>query len=396
MRAHLFCTAAGRSAEYVLELKRQGDGYVVAYQYGKIGSSLRSGLNKDTKNPVEWAKAARAYNRTLTEKLGESYQGDGQDAFAGDAPDSTLSNGVGEFTGPAQVAQAPAPAVAQRNMTFGIGDRYDCELLSEISEAEALRFIKNPDYLAQNKENGDRRGIIKSANGTVFGVNRKNEPLPLPSEIAEAYAKLDAKTFLLDGELLHDPGIPDHSVVWDILQLNGEDLRQKPYVERFAILQSLVGDGREKISVVASWDGELAKTAAVLQLHAANAEGVVFKKGSASWKPGRSGQHKKLPFWTTCTVRVREKTAKAHLDHNSAAIELFDEKRGRWIPVGHYSLNGKPTPKIGQLVDVRYKYFDKNSLYGPLEFLRFRDDLEESAAVFSQVKPKQQRQRKSA
>ena len=60
MRAHLRCEVGGRSAEYILELKREGGGYVVSYQYGKIGSTLRSGLNKNTKVPQSWAVAARA------------------------------------------------------------------------------------------------------------------------------------------------------------------------------------------------------------------------------------------------------------------------------------------------------------------------------------------------
>jgi predicted DNA-binding WGR domain protein len=82
MKAHLFCRAGGRSAEYQLELKSIAGAYVVAYAFGRIGSNLRSGLNKDTKFPVDWTTAAKAYNRTLAEKVNEGYVGDGQDGFA--------------------------------------------------------------------------------------------------------------------------------------------------------------------------------------------------------------------------------------------------------------------------------------------------------------------------
>lgn len=382
MRAHLFCRANGRNAEYILELKRLGSGYAVSYSYGKIGSSLRSGLHRDTKQPVEWTVAARAYNRTLAEKVGELYSGDGQDSFAGDEPDTVVSNGAGEEAATVETEAAPT----QRPMTFGIAEREQCELLTEIGEKEALRYIQNDQYIAQLKEDGDRCGVMKGNNGAVFGINRKGEPRPLPREVAESFATLDARTFKLDGEILDNP---DYSVVWDVLELNGQDLRQKPYEERLAILQGLVGEERPYISVVPTWDGQLAKTQAVISLHELGAEGVVFKKRNASWQPGRNGQHVKYKFWATATCRVCEKTVRKHLAHNSCALELFDEKTQRWRLVGHTSLNGKPAVKSGDLVEIKYLYFDRQ-LYQP-ELLRVRVDLDESAAVMSQLKHKRER-----
>ncbi len=385
MRAHLRCEVGGRSAEYILELKREGGGYVVAYQYGKIGSTLRSGLNKNTKVPQSWAVAAKAYNGTLTEKVGEGYVGEGQGSFAGDEPDSVLSsNGAGEgdellpdeddMDDP-DFYESEAADAPQLSTSFGA-----CELLTPITEAEALRYIKSDDYLAQVKEDGDRQGICKR-NGAIFGVNRKGKPVALRPEVAAEYAKLDADTFLLDGETVSG------SVVWDILEMNGADLRQRPYVERLDALRGLVGSGRGLTRVVRTWDGTAEKSKAVLDLHAAGAEGVVFKLKSAAWKPGRSGSHLKLKFWKSVTARVTPTVVRKHMDKNSVALELFDG--GRWQLVGHVSVNGKDRPKIGDLVEVRYLNFQR-ALY-QTELLRVRTDVDESAAVMAQLQHKKDR-----
>jgi len=384
MRAHLTCTVGGRSAEYVLELKREGDGYIVAYQYGKIGSTLRSGLNKKTKTPQSWEVAAKAYNATLTEKVGGGYTGEGQGSFAGDAPESVLSNGAGEDDDDELMPDEddesdpdfyePEPEAEQQPFAGS----YACELLSEIAEAEAMRYIKSDEWLAQTKEDGDRCGICKQ-NGSIFGLNRKGKPVALRPEVAAEYAKLVASTFLLDGEAVSG------SVVWDILQLDGVDLRPRPYSERLDVLRRLVGSGSGLVRVVRTWQGAAEKTQAVLDLHTAGSEGVCFKLKSAPWKPGRSGQHAKLKFWKTLTARVGTKTKRAHLDHNSAALELFDEAKKMWVAVGHVSLNGKPAVRVGQLIEVRYLYYWCAALY-QATFLRLRDDLDESAAVMSQIK----------
>ena len=73
------------------------------------------------------------------------------------------------------------------------------------------------------------------------------------------------------------------------------------------------------------------------------------------------------------------------MDHNSAALELFDEQK--WVPVGHVSLNGKPAVKVGQLVEVRFLYWWKSALY-QATFIRVRDDLDESAASMAQLQLK--------
>jgi hypothetical protein len=381
MRAHLRCEVGGRSAEYILELKREGGGYVVAYQYGKIGSTLRSGLNKNTKVPQSWAVAAKAYNGTLTEKVGEGYVGEGQGSFAGDEPESVLSNGAGEVDellpdeDDMDDPDFYEPEAADAPTSFGA-----CELLTPITEREAMRYIKSDDYLAQVKEDGDRQGICKR-NGAIFGVNRKGKPVALRPEVAAKYAKLDADTFLLDGETVNG------SVVWDCLELNGADLRQRPYVERLDALRGLVGTGRDLVRVVATWDGTAEKTKAVLDLHAAGAEGVCFKLKAAPWKPGRSAQHKKLKFWKAVTARVCPTTVRKHMDKNSVALELFDGKR--WQLVGHVSVNGKDRPEVNDLVEVRYLNFQR-ALY-QTELLRVRTDVGVDAASMAQLQHKKDR-----
>jgi len=89
-----------------------------------------------------------------------------------------------------------------------------------------------------------------------------------------------------DFELLHDR-TNDHAAVacaFDLLMLNGEDLRRKPFAERKAVLRKLLRRSRDGIQYVEHTEGdgeEMFQAACKLGL-----EGIVSKRIDAPYRSG--------------------------------------------------------------------------------------------------------------
>jgi DNA ligase-1 len=111
--------------------------------------------------------------------------------------------------------------------------------------------------------------------------------------------RLNRKT--INAKLLDE--LPAHIRAYDLLAENGEDLRGKPFVERRALLESLVGKldhARIDVSPLvpfATWDeltAARADPASAGAGHDAEAvEGVMLKRRDAAYLPGRP----KGPWW---------------------------------------------------------------------------------------------------
>ena len=122
--------------------------------------------------------------------------------------------------------------------------------------------------------------------------------------IVSAAADLDCKTAIIDGEAIiqNREGISDfealrsafvwrpHSIIlyaFDLLHLNGTDLRREPLSERRSILQTLVGDDdRSRIQFSEEFHGDGAAfftACADRQL-----EGIVSKLATSRYQSGRS------------------------------------------------------------------------------------------------------------
>src|SRR3954466_6865848 len=119
--------------------------------------------------------------------------------------------------------------------------------------------------------------------------------------ISEAVAKLPAKSAVLDGEavVLGKHGKPDfqdlrrnlgkHSAdlqyfVFDLLELNGQDLRDRPLVERKAMLQKLLANAPKKIRYVEYFENDPREVIAAACKH--GLEGIVSKKADSPYRPG--------------------------------------------------------------------------------------------------------------
>jgi len=231
-------------------------------------------------------------------------------------------------------------------------------------------------------------------------------------------------------------------VAFDLLELDGEDLRSIPYIERYGRLWSRL-QGIVKIAPL--YQGADAKFAMLLGEREANGEGVVFKRLDAPYMPGRKGTNVKIKFWESATVRVCDK--KKQDGHASFAVEVlrfdaysvwasddhpqigshlredgisvpahkavwkmssFDERTqtcqvcdcdrlGQWYPVGTVTLTKTAEiPESGTYREIKYLYVGAGGrLYQP-EDLGPRTDVDASDCTWAQLKQKQEVRRLAA
>lgn len=352
----LFFSEGSSDKEYHAQIVPQGDGFVVNFQYGRRGSSLQSGTK--TAVPVPYDKAKKVYDKLVQEKTSKGYTtGETGAAFQSSDKEARVSG-------------------------------FLPQLLNPIEESETSRFLRDRSYCAQQKMDGERRMVRKSGE-TVTGVNRKGLVVPLPMTLVEVilspnrpWFQLD---FLLDGEL-----IGDTFYVFDTLEYAGNNIKSRPYRERFAVTSSLVEIlGHEQIILVrhAHADAPEDKQAMFNEVKAANLEGVVFKDVNAAYSAGRpasGGSQLKYKFVESCSCIVE----KVNDGKRSVALSLLD-KDGKAVSVGSVTIPANyDVPNAGAIVEVRYLYaYLGGSLFQPV-YRGERNDIDAAACAVDQLKYK--------
>jgi ATP-dependent DNA ligase len=208
----------------------------------------------------------------------------------------------------------------------------DIMLCESITEPELQSL--NGEYLANIKFDGERILAIKNKDD-VFILNRagriKNKIYP---EIAEQIKELDGD-FILDGEIITSDGLfnslqhrsnlsdlskiekartdyPIKFMVFDILFLNGIDLRHKPLKERINLLQN---NFSARLCLVRYQPIDEALSFA--KLH--KLEGIVIKDMLSVYEGRRSRSWLKLKLFKQADMRAVRYTI------NNAGLRLEDE-----------------------------------------------------------------------
>ena len=120
-----------------------------------------------------------------------------------------------------------APDVGERATDFGP------MLLTPIQDAEP--YLDDDDWVMQPKIDGERRFVVVSDDGKkVVGGNRRGLVVALPTSIAKA-AKLLGHGVILDGEI-----VGEDYIAFDLLRLEGEDIREHEYGVRLEALGQLI------------------------------------------------------------------------------------------------------------------------------------------------------------
>lgn len=348
----------GSDKVYQLSIEPTGGAFVVNFANGRRGSALASGTK--TKSPVDYAEARKICNSKLREQVGKGYH-----AVSG----SHLGTGMA----------AEAIATAERKSSG-----YVPQLANPIALKDVGAYICDPDWVFEQKHDGDRRMLIVS-NGLASGSNRRGLTVPLTAGI-EAAAHSFRRDLVLDGEIV---GNTLH--VWDLLAIDGVDIRGLTLQERHQKMDQLAFSGIENLIVrTEAAHGAEAKKALYERMKAEGREGIVGKRLSAAYEPGRpnsGGNWFKLKNWNDLSAAVGLIN-----DQRSVLLKLKDED-GNWIEVGSVTIPpNQKMPEIGDVVDARYLYAYKNGALYQAIFKSLRtdiplDDCRASQRVFKPEEP---------
>jgi len=347
-RTTLYFKEGSSDKIYQASLEEQNGKFIVNFAYGRRGSTLQTGTK--TTQPVEYAEAKKIYDALLKSK--------------------TSKGGTPGEDG------TPYAHTDQEMKNTGI----HCQLLNPVSDRELDAVLRDPDFWAQEKKDG-RRLLVRKDGKDVMGINRSGLAVGLPEAIVKAVLRIEG-AFVLDGE-----GVGEVLHVFDLLTLEGKDLRGLPYVDRLKALDSLFEkvDGKIKaLAVVETARGEETKRILFENVKRAGKEGMVFKHCAAPYTPGRpnkGGHQLKYKFLASASCMV----AKVNLQR-SVALELLNGKTK--TAAGNVTIPpNADIPKPGSIIEVRYLYAHKQSghLYQPV-FLGLRDDLSLKDCTVQQLK----------
>ncbi len=174
--------------------------------------------------------------------------------------------------------------------------------------------FSHPDWVFEPKYDG-YRGMLYLAPGIATFGSKQGKVLPRFQRLAEAvHAQLGVKNAILDGEVvaLNAEGQHDfralrraqghlHYAAFDLLWLNGRDLRTLPLVKRQQRLAKLIPENTSILSrvlVVEEHGRDLFRAVQQLDL-----EGVVAKQKAAPYQPNTVWYKIKNPAYTQAEGR---------------------------------------------------------------------------------------------
>jgi len=323
-------------------MEKSGPGYLVNFQYGRVGNALQSGSK--TPKPVDEASALKIYDKLVKEKMAKGYA-------------EKEGKGSG-FSG---------PAVTEKK-THGIFP----QLLNSIEESEVERLIQNDAYVAQEKFDGQRRMVI-SKDEKITGLNKKGQEVQLP----DSFEGCVYNKCTLDGEI-----IGNKLYVFDVLFLDTISIKEHRLDHRLKLLESL--NHTNSIEKVKTAYTTSEKRKLYNELKARNAEGIVFKRKDSEYVAGRpnsGGAHLKFKFYKEASFIVKDFTK----GKRSVGLELLNENKER-VFMGKCTIPpNKEIPAIGDVVEVRYLYaYLGGAIFQPT-FKEKRDDVDFRECLTSQL-----------
>ena len=357
------------SKQYKVEMEAKGVHglFVVNTYYGAIGSVQT--FRTKTPQPVTVEVALKQYNKLLAEKTGKP---------------CSCCGATYQASEELQIDSRASATVATADVEDGAtleNYKFSPELLEAMTVEESGRIINSGMYGCMKKYDGHRQAVRK-VGGLVQAYNRLGKLIdPDPNVVRFVGSLVD--DVVLDGEF-----VEGHFVAFDLLELNGQDMRSMEFEARWDVLTTVCGN---KVLVAPLAVGKADIMRLIQAEHDTRGEGVVFKKLSARYMPGRQGTNRKLKFWTSATLRIcpKQKTAKAAQAH-SFGVEAHTpgSPLGEWGYVGSVTCKG-PMPEAGTFREVKYLYVGAGGhLYQPEDW-GAREDVTAADCAYSSLKQKQ-------
>jgi bifunctional non-homologous end joining protein LigD len=346
---HLLFRQGASDKEYRATIEPAGSLFVVNFAYGRRNSCLQTGTK--TQSPVNYATAKKIFDKLVKEKMAKGYT---------PGPNGTPY----QHSDKAQQVSGIMP-----------------QLLNSIEEADVEQLISNTKHCAQEKYDG-RRVLVQKQDVACHGINKKGLIIGLPSPVVVEARNIPGN-FVMDGE-----SIGDVLYAFDLLELNGEDLRLLPYHRRLLELMNLLASAQHPhIHLAETAFKPQEKRWLLEKLHQKNKEGIVFKEFNAPYTAGRpnsGGTQLKYKFYATASFIVGRINNK-----RSVTLNLHDEFNAL-VSVGNCTIPAnKQIPQLGKVVEVRYLYAFKESgcIYQPI-YLGERDDVDPAECTVDQLKYK--------
>jgi len=297
--------------------------WVVNFAYGKSGQALKPGTK--TATPLPYEKALKKFNALVEEKKnGDSHY---QEGVAG----TVYQDQVNTKTLFGVFPQQPSP----------------------ITRAELELLMDEPNWGMQEKANGENR-TLKCAAGLITAGNKKGFQTPVPASWLDQFAVIG--NFLANGE-----HVGDKFYAFDLLELNGTDLRALGQRQRYTQLAQLHATFKDRVpsfELLTCHYDTVAKRSLLQRVEATSGEGVVAKDGTAAWEDGRNKNTLKFVFRDVVTCIVLGANAQ-----RSVRIGLLD-RQGCLIPCGNVTIpSNKAVPDIDALVDVKYLYYTSGAAF---------------------------------
>jgi ATP-dependent DNA ligase len=233
------------------------------------------------------------------------------------------------------------------------------ELLQEASrELVFKRTLDDPNWVWQEKHNGDRRLITKEGN-EISDFNRKGEPgKGLSAEIISVLRKHPLHRFIIDVEYVQ----AENSIyIFDMLIAGDNVIATDSYGTRLSYLHAHFDGFNLRTMPIKSASKREDKLALVKQLTADAAEGFCAKDLSAPYRPSNEGgtlrYNYKVKFWKDLDAVVigdSTKVVDGHL-RDSVRVGLYMPD-GTLKDVSGATKKSKYVLKPGDVVKVKYIY----------------------------------------
>jgi len=352
---------------YELEIKEVSPGmYFVEGRNGRYGAKLTQQIK--TKNgPVPYAQARAAYDAEYTNRLRKRYKLQSTITPASSISATVAASQPSTVAVPMPAPVAPKAPVVQLRRDTGLR----AMLLTAVDDDTHVQsLIEDDAFGLETKHDGRRVMLIVNVgwdgSQTVRAANRDGEEATISDTVAKNVRLTRAGRFVLDGELIGSDYHP-----FDLLE-DAHCIRHLPQSERSARLMSLLASECPFPRTV-TVKGREAKAAALAQLHAAGAEGVVFKRLYAPYSAGRGTDAFKHKFVASATVVVLKVNRKR-------SIVVGVSSKDGVVPMGNVTIPpNHEVPAVGAIVEVAYLNAIRGdgSLYQPV-YKGVRDDKREA------------------
>jgi ATP-dependent DNA ligase len=264
------------------------------------------------------------------------------------------------------------------------------ELLQDLEGGYDLafkRFLDDPNWVWQEKWNGDRRLILKEGN-TIQDFNRKGERgKGLPPEIIAALKAHPLHRFIIDCEWVRDF---NQLVIFDMLIAGDDVIATNPYSSRLSYIHMNFDGFNKRVLPIATAVTRAEKLALVERLIAEHAEGFVMKELSKPYresnKAGTLRYNYRVKFWKTLDAVVLGDSTKI-VDGNtrdSVRLGLYMQD-GSLKDICGASKKARYSLKIGDVVEIKYLYGTGTFDIVQIDILHLRDDKTAEQCTIDQI-----------